>query len=238
MAAKSVWGLFSPNGRRRVEPEILSHADREDREANLRDLARINRWFGGHRIAKGLIRETVAPGESFTLLDAGAGSGDVSRAIRQAFPSATVVSLDRYSAHVQAADGPRLAADVFRLPFPPRSFDIVFCSLLLHEYEDSEARELLRGLFETCRRALIVVDLYRHPLAYHFLPATRPIFKWHEVTLHDGPVSVAAAFRPKDLRALAVAAGLKYVRVKSHWPWFRLSLMARREANEGSQSSR
>ena len=216
------------SGRRRVAPELLARAGPQDREANLRDIARINHWFGGHRLARNLMGEVAGRSESLCILDAGSASGDMGRAIQREFVRCTVVSLDRRRLHLDGAREPRVAADVFQPPFPPRSFDIVFCSLLLHEYADGEAELLLRRLFGLARRALIVIDLYRHPFAYHFLPATRCLFRWHPMTLHDGPVSVAAAFRPKQLRELARAAGLEHVRVRLHWPWFRISLLARR----------
>lgn len=43
--------------------------------------------------------------------------------------------------------------------------------------------------------------------------------RWHPLTVHDGVISVDAAFTPEELRLLAPRA-----RVRSHWPWFRLSL--------------
>ena len=216
-------------GRRRVAPELLARAGPRDREANLRDIERINHWFGGHRLARNLVGEVAGRTESLRILDAGSASGDMGRAIRRAFYRSTVVSLDRRRSHLAAAGEPRVAADAFEPPFPPRSFDIVFCSLLLHEYADGEAELLLRRLFGLARRALIVLDLYRHSFAYRFLPATRRLFGWHPLTLHDGPVSVAAGFRPEELSALARSAGLGDVRVRLHRPWFRLSLLARRK---------
>ncbi len=214
--------------RRRLAPELLPRANPTDRAANLQDIERINRWFGGHRLARRLVGEVAGHAESLRILDAGAASGGMGRAIRRAFCRSTVVSLDRHRSHLAAAGEPRVAADAFEPPFPPRSFDIVFCSLLLHEYADGEAELLLRRLFGLACRALIVLDLYRHPLAYRFLPATRRLFGWHPLTLHDGPVSVAAGFRPEELSALARSAGLGDVRVRLHRPWFRLSLVARR----------
>ena len=69
------------------------------------------------------------------------------------------------------------------------------------------------------REAVIAVDLHRHSLARGFLPATRFAARWHSLTVHDGVISVDAAFTPEELRQLAPRA-----RVRSHWPWFRLSL--------------
>lgn len=212
-----------------MSPELLAGAERGDRQANLRDLARINRWFGGHRLARTLVREVARSTEEIRVLDAGAASGDMGRAIRRELPRATVVSLDRSRSHLDGAGERSVAADLFHPPFRPRSFDIVFCSLLLHEHSDAEAERLLRGLFRLARRALIVLDLYRHRFAYYFLPATRLLFQWHWITLHDGPVSVAAAFRPGELLELARGAGLENARVRLHRPWFRVSLLAQRE---------
>ncbi len=205
---------------------MLRYADDDSAAANLRDLKRINWWLGARRVATGLLAEHASRTESFSLLDVGAASGDLGAAFQSRFPRARVVSVDRQLRNLRTAAQPKLAADAFALPFRPRGFDFVFCSLLLHEYPDAEILRLLRDLWTLAKRALIALDLYRHPLAYHFLPATRWLFRWHEVTAHDGPASVGAAFRPGELRRLASGAGLRQSRVRLHWPWFRVSLVA------------
>ena len=43
------------------------------------------------------------------------------------------------------------------------------------------------------------------------------------MTVHDGIISVAAAFRPEEIRELVRAAGGAMPRVRRHLPWFRLS---------------
>jgi hypothetical protein len=63
-------------------------------------------------------------------------------------------------------------------------------------------------------------------LAYHFLPLSRWLFGWHDITISDGQISVAAALKKDELRALAVRAGLSNARVRVHRPWSRLSLVA------------
>ena len=117
-------------------------------------------------------------------------------------------------------------ADAFRLPFPDTSFDIVHCSLFLHHFENQAVVGLLNSFGRICRQHVIVTDLERHFLAYHFLPATRWLFRWDPITLHDGPISVAAAFRAGELRALAERAGLRDIDVRTHRPAFRLCLTA------------
>ncbi|MFN3323155.1 MAG: methyltransferase domain-containing protein [Bryobacteraceae bacterium] len=209
-----------------ILPELLDSAEPDEARENLRDLVRINRWLGGHRVLGWMLRRFVHPGERFTVLDIGAASGDMGRSIRREYPGATVISLDRRTLHLEAADPPRLAADAFRLPFRPASVDFVFCSLFLHHFPDRQIVELLAAFHSIARRALLVIDLERHPIPYYFLPATAWLFRWGRLAVHDGQISVEAAFRPEELLGLARRAGLADVSVRRHRPWFRLSLMA------------
>lgn len=205
---------------------MLEHVSESQMRRNLREIARVNRWFGGDRVARGLFREFVSRTDSFTVLDVGAASGEMGRAIRRGFPRARVISLDRAFRHVADAPRPCLAGDAFSLPLRERSVDFVFCSLFLHHFEDSDVATLLGAFSRVARRAVLAVDLERRRPAYHFLPATRWLFGWDEVMLHDGPISVRAAFRQEELLAVAQRAGLSKARVRRHDPWFRLSLSA------------
>ena len=74
-------------------------------------------------------------------------------------------------------------------------------------------------------QALSKRNLERHPVAYHFLPMTRRVFGWCPLTVHDGPMSVAAAFRVEELASLANAAGATVLAAQRHWPWFRISVV-------------
>jgi len=208
-----------------VEQELLEFADPAAAEPNLRDLVRINRWFGGHRALLRVLKPLVSPSEQFSVLDVGAASGDMGESIRGRFRNATVISLDRSSLHLHRAEAPKVTADAFRLPFKHGSFDFVLCSSFLHHFSDSRAIELIAALRQVARRALIVLDLDRHPVARAFLPLTRWLLQWNELTVHDGTASVAAAFRPGEIAFLARAAGAVEASVRRHWPWYRLSLV-------------
>ena len=101
-------------------------------------------------------------------------------------------------------------------------------TLKLAESRRSRSRvvELLRTFATVARRAVVLTDLERHPVAYYFLPLTKLIFGWDRITLHDGPISVEAGFHVNELESLARAAGLAEARVSSHRPAFRLALVA------------
>ena len=84
---------------------------------------------------------------------------------------------------------------------------------VLHHFGDHEVIKLIEQLRQVACGALIVLDLERHWLAYHFLPLTQLIFGWGALT-DDGPVSVAAGFRSEELAVLAHAAGCRVAAVQ------------------------
>jgi len=211
---------------RLITPEILDRAPDGEARANLADIVRINRYFGGHAALLRELGRLEPRHASFTVLDVGAASGDHARSIRARFPNAEIVSLDLHARNLAAAPDPRLQADAFRLPVAAQSVDYVCCNLFLHHFSAHEIVSLLRDFAVIARKAVLVTDLERRHTAHHFLPATRWLFGWHPVTLHDGPASVRAGFRPHELERLAIEAGLKPYPVRRHLPWFRLSMIA------------
>jgi len=107
-------------------------------ERNLRDIARITRWFGGHRTMLKLLRQFVEPADRFTILDVGAAPGDMGKSIVKRYPNAKVVSLDRGRRHLKRARPPKVAADAFALPFADGTFDFVMCSFFLRHFADGQ----------------------------------------------------------------------------------------------------
>jgi 2-polyprenyl-3-methyl-5-hydroxy-6-metoxy-1,4-benzoquinol methylase len=211
---------------RLIQPELLDHLPPEEARPNLADLVRINTRFGGHSVLRKVMASVASAREEFTLLDIGAASGDAARLIRANFPNACITSLDYNAVNLGAAPYPKVLGDAFQLPFSAGAFDFVLSSLFLHHFENAEAVELLGRFYEIARRALLVCDLERHILPYLFLPATKPLFHWQRITVHDGMISVRASFRARELSKLAQAAGIQGAKVRVHRPAFRLSLTA------------
>jgi hypothetical protein len=219
---------------RHIGEERLDFVEDRELAASLRDLERINRWFGGDAVTRRLLGTVVRRDEEFTVLDIGAASGAAGRAIRREFPKARVYSLDHRLRNLKSAPPPRIAADAFRLPFLAASFDIVFCSLFLHHFDLAQTVQLLGSMSALARRALIAVDLERSRIARGFLPWTRWLFGWQDITTHDGILSVNAAFTRAELEQVAHSAGLQHAVVRSHAPWFRLSLLAVHNGSNGA----
>jgi hypothetical protein len=80
-------GRLSKWSGRELGPKLLECAGPAYADRNLRELAIINRWFGGHRALLRVMRDLVHPKEHFSLLDVGAGSGDMARSLTRHFPT-------------------------------------------------------------------------------------------------------------------------------------------------------
>jgi hypothetical protein len=213
-------------GGRVLKPEILDTLSPEQARESLADLTRINKTWGGHSTLRHLLREVVQPGDRFSLLDVGAASGDMGACVRAWYPQASVTSLDRLESHLANAPVPKVAGDAFALPFAPKSFDFVFCSLFLHHFTNDQIISLFREFAKSARRAVLVIDLERNPIAYYFIPWTRWLFGWDPVTVNDAAISVEAAFHPQELESLAGSAGLKNPSTRTFYPAFRIALHA------------
>jgi hypothetical protein len=109
----------------------------------------------------------------------------------------------------------------------------VLSSLFLHHFQDQQVVDLLRGFHAVARRGLLICDLERHIVPYLFLPATKRLFNWGKITVHDGVISVRASFRPSELLLLAQRAGIENAEVRVHRPAFRLSVVAKKEGAVG-----
>ncbi|MBC7927547.1 MAG: methyltransferase domain-containing protein [Bryobacteraceae bacterium] len=214
-----------------IEPERLDDETPERAAPSLRDLVRINRLLGGHRVLREAIRQIVPPSQAFTMLDVGAASGDAAATISALYPKARVTSLDYRSHHMAAAKGTRVSANAFQLPFRPASFDFVYCGLFLHHFSSDAVISLLRSFGAVARLQVIANDLERHLLPYHFIPSTTWLFGWDPITQHDAPASVQAGFSQAELAELARSAGLREVRVDVYRPAFRLCLTAKPAAS-------
>ena len=217
-------------GERLILPELLDTLPPDEARASLQDLVRINRRWGGHSTLRHLLRDvlhkTVPDSQPFSVLDVGAASGDMGACIRRWYPAAKVTSLDYVESHLGQSAAPKVAGDAFRLPFRPGSFDYVFCSLFLHHFQDMDVVRLLRGFGEVARKAVLVIDLERNPIPYYFIAWSRPLLGWDPVTVHDGAISVEAAFHRKELEELARQAGLRNPRARVFRPAFRIAMTA------------
>lgn len=201
-------------------------------QQTLADLRRINRWFGGISTTRRMLEKVIARGcptlvgpggacpergrrgptgwgfsqdhhTEITLLDVGAGSGDVSlTAARQIRPPAQirVTLMDRMPAHLPRNGTGTVAGDALALPFLDSSFDLVTCSLLIHHLEREQIVHFVNQALRVARVAVLLNDLRREPLHLALMYAGYPLFA--RLTLHDGIASVRRAYTPQELNSI------------------------------------
>ena len=241
--------------RRERAPELLDalYHDRAELEQSLDHVAEVNRRLGGTRAvllalaqldtarrARTSAHPPTAP-SCWTILDLGTGSADIPLAIDDWARSRSIpVYITATDRHPQmreiAAERTRgrerisvAAADALALHYEDDAFDVVLLSLTLHHFERGDQVRVLREAARVARTAVVVNELHRSLPSYlgaRFLAATR--WRANRLTRHDGPLSVLQAFTPRELRAVAGAAGLRVASVRRRL-LFRLVLVGTKE---------
>lgn len=229
--------MFSPPPRLNQD-ELLDEVghDPETLRASLEQVAAVDRWLGGRRGVRRVLRDVIEvwtsehPGSAFRILDVGTGNGrvlaDITGWLEGLGLQVTAVGVDLHPEIVPLAGArARLHAvqgDGCRLPFADDSFDAVLTTLTLHHFDDTSALALLREMARVARFRVIVSDLERSRL--HYIGArllAETVWRSNPLTRHDGPISVLRSFTPKELAALGGEAGLRQVGVRRLHP-FRL----------------
>lgn len=173
-------------------------------ENSLRDLCRINRWFGGVATTRKLIeRVASATGQKhFSVLEVAAGLGEVPRQAGEQLArkgiTLEVTDLDRVPSHLQRRHR-GLVADALALPFRDNSFDLVNCSLFAHHLEPAELARFGEEASRVSRRAVLINDLIRHRAHLALVYAGFPLMRSY-ISRQDGVASVRRAYEPEEMR--------------------------------------
>jgi SAM-dependent methyltransferase len=204
----------------------------EEYEGCLVELRRVNEWLGDAKV----LRESLFTGieraglRRFSVLDVGAGSGELLRVTaqwaRETKRNASLWGLElneRSAAAIleESRDFPEIAAvqgDGLALPFPTGSFDYVIQSLTLHHFDDAGAVSVIREMARVARRGIFVIDLHRNPVAYFFYTTVGRLFLHNRLLREDGALSILRSFTPAEMTELGQQAGLANLRVVKHFP--------------------
>lgn len=210
----------------------LPDLDRRSHESALRGLGRINVfsrslpqiWAPILEAGRAVNRETLR------VLDLACGGGDLACGIAHRAKAAGLplevhgADLSGQAIAFAASQAQKLGVDVhfFKLDALadriPQDYDVVTCTLFLHHLGGEDAERLLAKLGASARRMVLVDDLIRSRLGYALAWGGCRLLSRSKVVHHDGPASVAAAFRLDEVRAMAQAAGLSGATIRTHWP--------------------
>jgi len=199
-------------------------------EEMLIELQRVNRWLGDARALRHCLLREVTDLDSASVLDVGAGSGELLRLVAGTVPATNTarlvgLELNRRSAraiHECSAQFPSIAAvqgSAFELPFGDGAFDFTFCSLFAHHFGENDLKTILREMRRVTRDRVFVIDLHRHPIAYYFYITVARLFLHNSLVRADGALSILRSFKPRELLRLAKEANLTNVSVARHFPY-------------------
>ncbi|PYS24981.1 MAG: hypothetical protein DMF72_03090 [Acidobacteria bacterium] len=226
--------MFEKFRQRSLEPENIDQGTYtpEEYEGCLVELRCVNEWLGdADALRDSLLKEIERAGlQSFSVLDVGAGSGELLRVIakwtRETNRNASLVGLELNERSAQAIldesrEYPEIASlrgDGFRLPFPDRSFDYAIQSLTLHHFDNAGAIDIVREMARVSARGIFVIDLHRNPVAYFFYTTIGRLFLHNRLIREDGALSILKSWTPEELETIGHQAGLSNVRAERHFP--------------------
>ena len=242
--------MFEKFRHRSLEPENLDKGSYtpEEYEGCLVELRRVNEWLGDANALRDSLLKEIERSDlrSFSVLDVGAGSGELLRvAAKWARETNRVgfftgLELNKRSAQSileESRDYPEVASvqgNGFRLPFGDDAFDYVIQSLTLHHFDNEGAVEILREMARVARRGIFVIDLERSPVAYFFYTTVGRLFLHNRLLREDGALSILKSWTPEEMKGLGRKAGLSHVEIDKHFP-ARLILRAVSPSSNGRE---
>jgi len=202
---------------RAAEPELMDDPQEEGAELAeaYRRLRTLNKLFGAsHPVLFGVRKLWQDAGRPmrFSILDIGAGSGDINRALLKWADRNGVrlhiVLADRSETACAEAQRcfrgePRVEvvqADVRSLP--AASCDVVTATQFAHHFSDMELPAIISRMLNASRWGVVLNDIHRHWLPWAAVWLTTRISR-NRMIRHDGPLSVAKGFRAEDWRRLS-----------------------------------
>ena len=199
-------------------------------ETSLRDLCRMNRWFGGVGTTSSLIERvaSISGQKHFSILDVAAGFGEVPRAAASRLASRgitlQITDLDRLHSHLERGHR-AVVADALALPFTDNSFDLVTCSLFAHHLQPADLARFGGEAARVRRCAVLINDLIRHPLHVALVCAGFPLMRSY-VSRVDGLASVRRAYTPEEVREiLSSSKAVDHIDISTHY-LFRMGVIA------------
>ncbi|MVN22834.1 methyltransferase domain-containing protein [Mucilaginibacter arboris] len=215
--------------KRSTEEEIMDDFTLPETELFpvLEGLERINTVLGGYQVFYDAFKQLNLK-SSETVSDWGCGGGDglrkLARWAKRRHLSIRFTGLDATPATIRFAklraasfsNIKFIQADVLK-DVQAEKYDYVISSLFTHHFDDRNWVVLIQKMLASCRKAVIINDLHRHPLAYYSFIATARLFSRTTMIRQDGALSVLRSFTKQDLVNLLQGAGIKKYKIK--WMW-------------------
>jgi ubiquinone/menaquinone biosynthesis C-methylase UbiE len=200
-------------------PELLDEHDApsDDVERSLRDLQRFNKWCGGTRVYRKIVRKLLVGAPRPLVIDLGAGTADLVDSL-----GGNGIAVDWNLRHLlyqrNASRARRVVADARRLPFRDNAADAVTSSHFFHHFTPEENVEILRESLRVARVGVAMTDTRRHLAPLLFTLLLRWLHLVGRITAFDAPASIRRGYTTSETRAIAERTGAKQLEVEDYVP--------------------
>jgi ubiquinone/menaquinone biosynthesis C-methylase UbiE len=202
-------------------------------ERFLREIRFINQRLGDTAALRASLLQDVEEKRlmEFSVLDVGAGSGELLKEIaefaRRSGGKAHLAGLDLNEISAQSikneshenAEISAVRGNALKLPFADGAFDYAICSLFTHHLTDEQIPRVLSEMSRIASRGIVVIDLERSAMAWFLYRLFCLAFRISPLVKEDGLLSIRKGFRVNELEEIGNAAGLKNVSVERHSPY-------------------
>ena len=208
-------------------------------DQTLRELEIINRLLGGNYVTTNGIQKLLkskSQSQKLVIADLGCGGGDIMKLIAHwANKQGLEVELIGFDANPHIIDYANNncqgienihfeVQDIFSDGFKQRKFDIICCTLFTHHFTDEQLIRIFHQFKSQAILGTVINDLHRHGFAYYAIKLLTKGFSKSPMVQYDAPLSVARAFRRKDLEKIMEKAEINEYSLK--WMWaFRWQLL-------------
>lgn len=194
----------------------------------LSELEIINKKLGGFQVFFDAFKKLELKNGD-TICDWGCGGGDGLKRLNRYFIERNLnlnfIGIDATPAAVEFAEALNLSeenisfrcADVLKTDFKPQEFDVVISSLFTHHFEDENWIKLIKKMQQSAKKAVIINDLHRHPIAYYAIGVLTQLFSKSSMVKNDSKLSVLRSFTQSELKALLKKAEITHYSIK--WMW-------------------
>jgi ubiquinone/menaquinone biosynthesis C-methylase UbiE len=212
--------MFTP--RRVTAHELLDEHDapREDMERSLRDLRRFNRYAGGRRVYRTLLRHF----NPRSVLDIGSGTCELVESSNAPLRIGLDFKIDHLLYLRDGSQVRRVVGDAHNLPFRDGAVDVVTSSHFFHHFSPAENESILGESLRVARRGVSVNDTRRHYVPLLFVQLLALFRLVGRITRYDAPASVRQGYTVSEAREIAAKVVAKRRDVVKVWP-FRFGIL-------------
>lgn len=213
---------------RSSQKELLDepHIPQADLFQNLKELAFINTYLGGHQVVVEAFKSFIHKFPEAQIIEIGSGGGDnlaaLTKRYKLDFPRVHFIGVDLKEDCQKYAVTQYPTIDFQMNDYRLVEFDkskptIFFSSLFCHHFSDEALIEMLKWLQQNATAGFIIADLHRHPLAYFSIKWLTSLFSSSYLVKNDAPLSVLRGFKRKEWVALLEKAGIQSYTIQ--WKW-------------------